>query len=546
MWGKATIFKIAQDSASAPPTKQAMCLALDLTKYPGDVVLYGLPSESWDTIKTLDFIQTFVDVAVFIGGSRLGMGFSHDANLVADIPANQFFDGERFFKYQTSGLNFWLQTTIQKDFFEWGVKVLGKKFGIAADMTITGYAGLSVTHPFSSLDGYWEDPWEGYIHGDVDLYMKLTIASKEMTWHFNAKGAALASLDGSSGTPLQDRCSPSSNPKGVFIYTQVDFSVAKFGTSFLDNYLGRFIGLGMDFHIKPIYLHLAYLSEKQSDGSWEEGLAGLGVRYEANVQFCIFPGLCLNVKYIDITVADIATMGRCDTMEEVYRDFPGTYAVSVRGQAYPNILGGFVTLPTDAQARLVVSVTTLAALGQLKVRAAMWGISVEANLMAGTHPTPFVRLNFYIDLFSLFRAEVDIAARLPPWNDRTLLDWFTVDYTLRLRMTGDLQEAIMHGVEKLIRYLADSINARIKDAKDSVDGMKSTLQGVLDNMDKAREDLRKAQAKVDEAKAVCVWWRDKKWDEGKKNFFALSSRFSCNTIPIFLFTSLAETRRRQG
>lgn len=495
LWAKASYVVLDSGTAAVPASGDPFCIALDITGFPGDVIMVGVPKTAWDPIGDLPVLQRLEDWDVELKDTSVG--FSLGSHL-SGAPKTQFFSGERIFTYNTSGLNFWLNTQITKTFIEFGSK---ETLGLSAKMTVGGEAGLRVTNPFGAYDDLFKQGWEGYIDGSAAMSISFSLLNQKIGYDFTAKAAVLASLDGDTGTKLPDRdlCGDVQNPKGIFLYFQMDYASSGFGESYLkyvgsDFDLTKYIGVSMNGGVQPLYMYMLYNSKPQSDGTWNEGIAGFGFRFTAAESVCFFPGLCARVL-MDMAVADIDVLGRCDNIEEVYRQFPEGTAISVRGIAQPKPLGGMMKFDSaEATVRMLIATRKLALLSHVKVTAVLFGFAVETNLAIGTYPRPFMRLNYQAKLFNTFMASLDVLALVPSFDSNNLLDWFFLDYTVTALMMGDITKALVDAVEAMLRSLGKSATDRIQAVEDVVLAIQekvASLSKTIDDLLKGVEDARK-------------------------------------------------------
>lgn len=68
-------------------------------------------------------------------------------------------------------------------------------------------------------------------------------------------------------------------------------------------------------------------------------------------------------------------------------------------------------------------------------------------------------------IFNIFNAELDIFALLPNFDSRTLLDWNSMELSVKGRFIGDIIEAIATAVERLLRDLAAKAVERFDKAR---------------------------------------------------------------------------------
>ena len=102
-----------------------------------------VPEGAWSLLSGLPFKQKLDDSGWVIGDTSVG--FSRNANLQG-APTLQFFDGEHVFTYDVGGLDFWLDTSLEKTLFEVGSS---KTLGFKVVLSVEGVAGLSSDNTFT-------------------------------------------------------------------------------------------------------------------------------------------------------------------------------------------------------------------------------------------------------------------------------------------------------------------------------------------------------------------------------------------------------------
>lgn len=489
---------IVVDSASqnVPAPGSAFCIAVDITEHPGDVVLMHIPTDAWVALAKMPFYKDLEDQDIKLFDTSVG--FSRGRNIDGG-PVTEFFSGEEVFTYTVSGLNFWMDTTIEKELFAVG----NDKFGLRIYVKAVGEAGLSVTNPFTNYGGLFSKAWEAYVEGEISLNIELTLFGKTAKWRFAAKGAVMASLDGDTGTkpPDRDLCGPVQNPKGFFITVQLSMASSGFGNSLLDSYIGKFLLVGLGGETIPVQYYGLYRSEPQGDGSYVEGVEGFGFRFKVAEWVCLFPGLCFRV-YFDMAYSDRDVLARCDIFKQLYADLPDGKALSLRGTAVPKKLFGLVTLDARAEFRLVLSSRKFAFIAQVKVLLSVFGVSVEASLAVGNYPQIFYAIGARVRIFNIFEAQLDIIGKLPRFDSKTLIDWGSMSLIIRGRFIGDIMEAIGKAVERVLNQWADAAVKRFDDIKRALDWIKDKLDDLRAVFDKLKALVEKARALFEKAKKV--------------------------------------------
>lgn len=515
IWNKASILGVDGDSREVPAQDEPYCIAIDITGFTGDVVLWGLPKEAWEIASFLPFYQVLRDLDFEM--YETSVGFSRGRNLEG-APKTLFFSGEEVFTYDVGKLNFWMHTKADKYLLRTAEKEEDVSAGLFVFFRIEGDAGLYVTNPFTNYGALFSEAWEGYLEGDISFEIKLYLFGENFFWRWGATGAIVASLDGDTGTkpPQRDLCGKVQNPKGIFATVVVGADQPGFGGSWTEaiaNFILFWDIAGDEFYQlpstgekirgKPYYFYMLYRSERQADGTYEESIDGLGLKFIYMENVCLMPGLCFRVEG-DLAVADSRSLGRCDVFKDLYESFPDGPAVSIRGVAVPTQLFGLIRLGAEgrAEARIVLSASRLAIMSQVKVLLTMWGVAVEANLAVGTYPQIYYRANAQLRMFNIFTAEIDILGKLPKFDLRTVLDWKSMSLVIRGRFVGDIMEAIAEAVSRLLNYFADQARRRFNEAIAALDAMYKKLLGLFGLVDILNDALEGARNAVKSAKAV--------------------------------------------
>eukprot|EP00049_Salpingoeca_infusionum_P012841 m.238080 g.238080 ORF g.238080 m.238080 type:complete len:2776 (-) comp15284_c0_seq1:33-8360(-) len=463
--------------------------ALDVSEYFGDIYFMKLSQAALEQVITLPELDLLEKNGWEI--KRMSFGFSPQGNIHRFFNVS-FFDGMREFVPDAQEFNIWTDARVER-----AVTVGSSAFGLTFILRLDVEGGLVVANPTTSFSDMFENPWKGVMFGKTGFSLIFMLFGKEARFDYDAGyGAVYAHMAGSSGMPGRLSCDDSR--LGYFFFAHISLAQSGMSKGPLTDVLADFVGMDPTEPIEFKFF-VRYKEYQDSEGNWVTDVGGHGMKFDIGY-VCYLPGICARTL-IDMEYGDAQTMGECDQLAELYERLPEGKAFSIRATASRPQIAGFFTIPGDVAVRLVLSAEQFAFVGQVSVRANMFGYSGEATLGVATYPNLAMFFGLELVMFDVFEADLLARIDLPSYEDIGALSWGSLTWDISATFKGDFSQMIIEYVKQMLMRIRDEIIARIEIVKKVLEEVKKKVEEVRKAVKKLQDALADAKAAVDRAQA---------------------------------------------